>query len=60
MSANAQGMKIIPHTPGIWTNEQVEAWRTIVDAVHAKRVYSSASYGMLAEHLTWVCLSFVF
>lgn len=25
-----------PHTPGIWTNEQVEAWKPIVDAVHAK------------------------
>ncbi|KAJ4756537.1 12-oxophytodienoate reductase-like protein [Rhynchospora pubera] len=36
VSANAQGMKIIPNTPGIWTNEQVEAWKPIVDAVHAK------------------------
>ncbi|RWV86176.1 hypothetical protein GW17_00051957 [Ensete ventricosum] len=25
-----------PHTPGIWTEEQVEAWKPIVDAVHAK------------------------
>jgi 12-oxophytodienoic acid reductase len=25
-----------PNTPGIWTNEQVEAWKPIVDAVHAK------------------------
>lgn len=25
-----------PHVPGIWTKEQVEAWRPIVDAVHAK------------------------
>lgn len=25
-----------PNTPGIWTKEQVEAWRPIVDAVHAK------------------------
>ncbi|KAJ4713757.1 12-oxophytodienoate reductase [Melia azedarach] len=24
------------HTPGIWTKEQVEAWRPVVDAVHAK------------------------
>ncbi|KAJ6877791.1 12-oxophytodienoate reductase 2-like isoform X1 [Populus alba x Populus x berolinensis] len=23
------------HTPGIWTREQVEAWKPIVDAVHA-------------------------
>ncbi|XP_028787180.1 12-oxophytodienoate reductase 2-like [Neltuma alba] len=25
-----------PQTPGIWTKEQVEAWKPIVDAVHAK------------------------
>ncbi|KAI8003129.1 12-oxophytodienoate reductase 1 [Camellia lanceoleosa] len=25
-----------PFTPGIWTKEQVEAWKPIVDAVHAK------------------------
>ncbi|KAL5697339.1 12-oxophytodienoate reductase [Ranunculus cassubicifolius] len=25
-----------PHAPGIWTKEQVEAWKPIVDAVHAK------------------------
>uniref|UniRef100_A0A803MS57 NADH:flavin oxidoreductase/NADH oxidase N-terminal domain-containing protein n=1 Tax=Chenopodium quinoa TaxID=63459 RepID=A0A803MS57_CHEQI len=25
-----------PKTPGIWTKEQVEAWKPIVDAVHAK------------------------
>ncbi|GAB4839508.1 12-oxophytodienoate reductase 1 [Ancistrocladus abbreviatus] len=25
-----------PHTPGIWTKEQVEAWKPIVEAVHAK------------------------
>ncbi|KAJ6360605.1 hypothetical protein OIU77_004594 [Salix suchowensis] len=24
------------HGPGIWTKEQVEAWKPIVDAVHAK------------------------
>jgi len=23
-------------TPGIWTNEQVEAWKPIVDGVHQK------------------------
>ncbi|KAF3447390.1 hypothetical protein FNV43_RR12576 [Rhamnella rubrinervis] len=33
VSATAQGY---PETPGIWTNEQVEAWKPIVDAVHAK------------------------
>ncbi|KAB1210906.1 12-oxophytodienoate reductase 1 [Morella rubra] len=25
-----------PETPGIWTKEQVEAWKPIVEAVHAK------------------------
>uniref|UniRef100_A0A2P2MHI2 Uncharacterized protein MANES_18G120400 n=2 Tax=Rhizophora mucronata TaxID=61149 RepID=A0A2P2MHI2_RHIMU len=33
ISDTAQGY---PDTPGIWTKEQVEAWRPIVDAVHAK------------------------
>ncbi|WRX27478.1 NADH:flavin oxidoreductase/NADH oxidase [Theobroma cacao] len=33
VSDTAQGYT---HTPGIWTKEQVEAWKPIVDAVHAK------------------------
>ncbi|XP_057952223.1 12-oxophytodienoate reductase 2-like [Malania oleifera] len=33
ISDTAQGY---PDTPGIWTKEQVEAWKPIVDAVHAK------------------------
>nr|CAB3469996.1 unnamed protein product [Digitaria exilis] len=33
VSATAQGY---PATPGIWTHEQVEAWKPIVDAVHRK------------------------
>ncbi|KAJ6877787.1 12-oxophytodienoate reductase 2-like [Populus alba x Populus x berolinensis] len=33
VSDTAQGFL---HTPGIWTREQVEAWKPIVDAVHAK------------------------
>ncbi|CAH9120371.1 unnamed protein product [Cuscuta epithymum] len=33
VSNTAQGY---PDTPGIWTKEQVEAWKPIVDAVHAK------------------------
>ncbi|WVZ81985.1 hypothetical protein U9M48_029303 [Paspalum notatum var. saurae] len=33
VSATAQGY---PETPGIWTQEQVEAWKPIVDAVHRK------------------------
>lgn len=33
VSATAQGF---PESPGIWTQEQVEAWKPIVDAVHRK------------------------
>ncbi|KAI3458886.1 hypothetical protein Pfo_015549 [Paulownia fortunei] len=33
ISDTAQGY---PHTPGIWTKEQVEAWKPIVTAVHEK------------------------
>ncbi|PSS02912.1 12-oxophytodienoate reductase [Actinidia chinensis var. chinensis] len=33
VSNTAQGY---PETPGIWTKEQVEAWRPIVDSVHKK------------------------
>ncbi|XP_043721685.1 putative 12-oxophytodienoate reductase 11 isoform X2 [Telopea speciosissima] len=33
VSDTAQGF---PHTPGIWTKEQVEAWKPLVDSVHAK------------------------
>ncbi|CAI9260011.1 unnamed protein product [Lactuca saligna] len=33
VSDTAQGY---PETPGIWTKEQVEAWKPIVDAVHEK------------------------
>lgn len=33
VSDTAQGFV---HSPGIWTDEQVEAWKPIVDAVHAK------------------------
>ncbi|WOK97386.1 12-oxophytodienoate reductase 11 [Canna indica] len=33
VSDTAQGY---PETPGIWTREQVEAWKPIVDAVHEK------------------------
>ncbi|GAU18879.1 hypothetical protein TSUD_228690 [Trifolium subterraneum] len=36
VSETAQGF---PNTPGIWTKEQVEAWKPIVDVVHAKGVY---------------------
>ncbi|KAG9145896.1 hypothetical protein Leryth_019567 [Lithospermum erythrorhizon] len=33
ISDTAQGY---PHTPGIWTKQQVEAWKPIVDSVHSK------------------------
>ncbi|KAI4976219.1 hypothetical protein ZWY2020_049826 [Hordeum vulgare] len=33
VSATAQGF---PDTPGIWTQQQVNAWKPIVDAVHSK------------------------
>lgn len=33
VSDTAQGY---PETPGIWTEEQVKAWKPIVDAVHEK------------------------
>lgn len=26
----------LPHVPGIWNDEQIKAWREIVEAVHAK------------------------
>uniref|UniRef100_A0A2P2NZK1 NADH:flavin oxidoreductase/NADH oxidase N-terminal domain-containing protein n=1 Tax=Rhizophora mucronata TaxID=61149 RepID=A0A2P2NZK1_RHIMU len=32
-SSTAQGF---PHVPGIYSEEQVEAWKNVVDAVHAK------------------------
>ena len=38
--AEATGISVTsngyPHTPGIWTQEQVEAWKPIVKAVHDK------------------------
>jgi 12-oxophytodienoic acid reductase len=36
VSPDSLGMGLIPHTPGIWTKEQVQAWKPVVDAVHAK------------------------
>ncbi|KAL8139737.1 hypothetical protein V2J09_005758 [Rumex salicifolius] len=38
VSDTAQGY---PNTPGLWTKEQVEAWKPVVDAVHAKGGCSS-------------------
>ncbi|CAO1947680.1 unnamed protein product [Urochloa humidicola] len=36
VSPTAQGY---PETPGIWTQEQIEAWKPIVDAVHRKGAF---------------------
>lgn len=36
ISPRAAGYK---HAPGIWSEEQVQAWKEIVDAVHAKKSY---------------------
>nr|CAB3484613.1 unnamed protein product [Digitaria exilis] len=36
VSPDAQGMSLFPHTAGIWSKEQVEAWKPVVDAVHTK------------------------
>ncbi|XP_031286972.1 12-oxophytodienoate reductase 2-like [Pistacia vera] len=33
---SSQKPLVYPNTPGIWTKEQVEAWKPIVDAGHAK------------------------
>lgn len=49
-------MKRYPETPGIWTKDQVEAWKPIVNAVHEKggiifcqiwHVGRVSNYGML-------------
>ncbi|KAF7100227.1 hypothetical protein CFC21_101765 [Triticum aestivum] len=56
VSATAQGF---PDTPGIWTQQQVDAWKPIVDAVHGKgalffcqiwhagRVSTNGNFGLL-------------
>jgi NADPH2 dehydrogenase len=31
-----------PNAPGIWKQEQIDAWKTIVDVVHAKGSYSKS------------------
>jgi len=65
VSDTAQGY---PNTPGIWTKEQVEAWKPIVDAVHDKggiffcqiwhagRVSNSSMY--LIRHIIIYCCEF--
>ena len=42
-SVSPQGVGY-PHTPGIWSHEQVDGWRAITKAVHAAggRIFSSA------------------
>ncbi|KAI0636631.1 FMN-linked oxidoreductase [Trametes polyzona] len=36
IAPQAGGLHLGPNVPGIWNDEQVAAWRKIVDAVHAK------------------------
>jgi len=35
----SRGAQAFPHTPGIFTREQAEGWRSVVEAVHAKKGY---------------------
>ena len=35
-----------PHTPGVWSDEQVDGWRRIVEKVHAAGDASCSSSGM--------------
>ncbi|MCL7034891.1 hypothetical protein MKW94_021655 [Papaver nudicaule] len=69
ISETAQGF---PGTPGIWTKEQVEAWKPIVQAVHDKgglffcqiwhvgrvSTYGSFRYLLLVHAVIIVCLYF--
>ncbi|XP_057489878.1 putative 12-oxophytodienoate reductase 11, partial [Actinidia eriantha] len=51
ISDTAQGY---PKTPGIWTKEQVDAWRPVMDAVHEKGGVFFANFSMLGEFPTMV------
>lgn len=62
VSVTAQGYL---HTPSIWSKEQVEAWKPIVDAVHAKggiffcqiwHVGRASKFGMLYYLLVFVLI----
>ncbi|XWS24608.1 hypothetical protein CRYUN_Cryun28dG0117600 [Craigia yunnanensis] len=50
-SGISETAQVYPNTPGIWTEEQVEAWKPIVLALHEKGECSFVNYGMLAELL---------
>ncbi|KAF7318936.1 hypothetical protein HMN09_00229400 [Mycena chlorophos] len=43
-----------PTSPGIWNDEQVAAWKTIVNAVHeaGTKIYAQLSHGAYMEHAT--------
>jgi 2,4-dienoyl-CoA reductase-like NADH-dependent reductase (Old Yellow Enzyme family) len=38
-----------PHTPGVWTEEQVAGWRMITDAVHAAGLFERDCAGRLCQ-----------
>ncbi|KAJ7266862.1 NADH:flavin oxidoreductase/NADH oxidase [Mycena haematopus] len=46
IAARAGGYK---HAPGIWSDDQIAAWKKITDAVHAKGAYIAAEVDALAE-----------
>ncbi|KAI0362490.1 FMN-linked oxidoreductase [Trametes cingulata] len=39
IAAKAGGLSLGPNIPGIWNEEQITAWKRVVDAVHAKGSY---------------------
>ena len=49
VSPQAQGYQ---DTPGLYTSEQIDAWRKVTDAVHAKSLFN---YGMLDEFPMLIC-----
>lgn len=51
-------VKRYPETLGVWTKEHVEAWKPIVDAVHAKGGILFCQIwhcGRASDH-SWLCL----
>ncbi|KAF8302568.1 putative NADPH2 dehydrogenase chain OYE2 [Clavulina sp. PMI_390] len=39
----------LPHIPGIWTEEQIAAWKRVTDAVHAKGSYIVAQLSAMGK-----------
>lgn len=52
ISADAQGYQ---DTPGLYTQPQIDGWRKVTDAVHAKGGESSSSCGTWAASHTSTC-----